>query len=191
MKAEFIKSAFFEKDYPNTELPEIAFVGRSNVGKSSMINALTNRKKLVKVSKKPGKTRAINFFNINNKIIFVDLPGYGYAKVSKKEQEKWKFIIETYLLKRTQLKCVVLIIDIRIGPTKDDMMMLEWLEAYSVDAIIVLTKSDKLSNNKIAKQKRDISIKLGVDEKKLVTFSSVTKRGRDELLQIIEEKAFS
>ncbi|KAA0259022.1 YihA family ribosome biogenesis GTP-binding protein [Deferribacter autotrophicus] len=191
MKAEFIKSAFFEKDYPDTELPEIAFVGRSNVGKSSMINTLTNRKKLVKVSQKPGKTRAINFFNINDKIIFVDLPGYGYAKVSKKEREKWKFIIETYLLKRKQLKCVVLIIDIRIGPTEYDMMMLEWLEAYSIDTVIALTKSDKLSNNKIAKQKREIAVKLGMDEDRFVIFSSITRRGRDELLQIIEEKAFS
>ncbi|MGA1861274.1 ribosome biogenesis GTP-binding protein YihA/YsxC [Deferribacter thermophilus] len=187
MKAEYIKSAVFEKDYPDTNLPEIAFVGRSNVGKSSMINTLVNRKNLVKVSQKPGKTRTINFFNINDEIIFVDLPGYGYAKVSKKEREQWKVMIETYLLKRAQLKGVVLIVDIRIGPTGDDKLMYDWLQAYGVPTVVVFTKCDKLSNNKIQAQLS--KIKKGSEEflNNYVLFSSITRRGKDELWQIIKE----
>ncbi|BAI81298.1 GTP-binding protein [Deferribacter desulfuricans SSM1] len=189
MKAEYIKSAVYEKDYPDTDLPEIAFVGRSNVGKSSMINTLVNRKKLVKVSQKPGKTRTINFFNINDELIFVDLPGYGYAKVSKKDRELWKVMIETYLTKRSQLKAVVLIIDIRVGPTNDDKLMYEWFMAYNVPTIVAFTKCDKLSNNKIQKQLAIIKKEFGDGLGDYVLFSSVTRRGKDELWGIIKEKA--
>ncbi len=187
MNADYLKSAYYPKDYPETDLPEIAFVGRSNVGKSSMINTLLGRKKLVKVSQKPGKTRSINWFTVEDKLLFVDLPGYGYAKVSKKDRQLWGQIIETYLKERTNLKACVLIYDIRRKPSEEDLNMLEWLKYYNILPLLVLTKADKLSNNQIAKQLKIISETANVDKKDFFIFSAVNKKGKDEVWNKIEE----
>lgn len=182
--SDFVTSAVKKEQYPITGLPEIAFVGRSNVGKSSIINALTNRKKLAKVSQTPGKTRLINFFVINNgEFHLVDLPGYGYAKVSKTEKASWGNTIETYLSNRSELKRVVLLVDSRHKPTADDIQMHEWIKFYGYDEVIIATKSDKLSNNELRKKEKDIreTLKL-TKEDTLYFFSSVNKKGRDELI---------
>ena len=181
--SEFIISAVKRPQYPVDNRVEIAFVGRSNVGKSSIINALTNRRKLAKVSQTPGKTRLINFFLINNDFYLVDLPGYGYAKVSKKEKESWGKTIETYLLNREPLKRVVLLVDSRHKPTADDIMMYEWIKHYGYDVIVVATKSDKLSNNELPKAKKLIKQTLNLQkDDKLYFFSSLNKKGKDELI---------
>ena len=142
--SEFVISAVKKFQYPIDNRAEIAFVGRSNVGKSSIINALTNRRHLAKIGKTPGKTRLINFFIINNDFHLVDLPGYGYAKVSKKEQESWGKIIETYLYGREELKKVVLLVDARHKPTADDITMYEWIKHYGYNVVVVATKKDKI-----------------------------------------------
>lgn len=182
--SDFVTSAVKKDQYPVTGLPEIAFVGRSNVGKSSIINALTNRRKLAKVSQTPGKTRLINFFEINNNELYlVDLPGYGYAKVSKIEKASWGNTIETYLSDREELKRVVLLVDSRHKPTADDIQMHEWIKFYGYDEVIIATKSDKLSNNELRKNEKVIrdTLKLGKEDK-LYFFSSVNKKGKDELI---------
>lgn len=182
-QSEFVISAVKREQYPIDGRAEIAFVGRSNVGKSSIINALTNRKKLAKVSQTPGKTRLINFFIINNDFHLVDLPGYGYAKVSKKEQQSWGKTIETYLYDRKELKRVVLLVDSRHKPTGDDIMMYDWIKHYGYDAVVVATKSDKLSNNELVKSKKIIRDTLKIaPEEQLYFFSSLNKRGKDELI---------
>ncbi|CDG02374.1 Putative Probable GTP-binding protein EngB [Clostridium chauvoei JF4335] len=165
-------------------MPEVAFVGRSNVGKSSIINALTNRKKLAKVSQTPGKTRLINFFMINSgEFYLVDLPGYGYAKVSKKEQESWGNTIETYLTGREQLKRVILLVDSRHKPTTQDIQMHEWIKHFGYEEIVVATKSDKLSNNDLRKSEKIIKETLKLDSNdKLYFFSSLNKKGKDQLI---------
>ena len=182
--SEFITSAVKREQYPETGLPEIAFVGRSNVGKSSIINALTNRRKLAKVSQTPGKTRLINFFLINNnEAHLVDLPGYGYAKVSKSEKSSWGNTIETYLNNRNELKRVVLLVDSRHKPTADDIQMHEWIKFYGYDEVIIATKSDKLSNNELRKSEKVIREALKLNkEDALYFFSSVNKKGKDELI---------
>ena len=185
MNAEFVKSAFFEKDYPESTLPEIAFVGRSNVGKSSMINSLLGRKKLVKVSGRPGKTRTLNFFNIDNEIMLVDLPGYGFAAVSKSERASWAKSIETYLTKRENLKACVLILDVRHKPSGEDLDMLEWFGETETNTLVVLTKTDKLSKNQIAKQLRIISEEIGIDKEHFFLYSSITGDGRDNVWEAI------
>ena len=182
--SDFVTSAVKKDQYPTTGLSEIAFVGRSNVGKSSIINALTNRRKLAKVSQTPGKTRLINFFIINNdEFYLVDLPGYGYAKVSKTEKASWGNTIETYLSSRNELKRVVLLVDSRHKPTADDIQMHEWIKFYGYDEVIIATKSDKLSNNELRKSEKIIrdTLKL-TKEEKLYFFSSVNKKGKDELV---------
>lgn len=182
--SDFVTSAVKKDQYPTTGLSEIAFVGRSNVGKSSIINALTNRRKLAKVSQTPGKTRLINFFTINNdEFYLVDLPGYGYAKVSKSEKASWGNIIETYLSGRSELKRVVLLVDSRHKPTADDIQMHEWIKFYGYDEVIIATKSDKLSNNELRKSEKVIrdTLKL-TKEDTLYFFSSVNKKGKDELV---------
>lgn len=182
--SDFVISAVKKEQYPVTGLPEIAFVGRSNVGKSSIINALTNRKKLAKVSQTPGKTRLINFFIINgDEFYLVDLPGYGYAKVSKTEKASWGKTIETYLNGRQELKRVVLLVDSRHKPTADDIQMHEWIKFYGYDEVVIATKSDKLSNNELRKSEKVIREALNLSkEDKLYFFSSVNKRGKDELI---------
>ena len=185
--SDFVISAVKRDQYPTTGLPEIAFVGRSNVGKSSIINALTNRRKLAKVSQTPGKTRLINFFIINNdQLYLVDLPGYGYAKVSKTEKASWGNTIETYLNVRNELKRVVLLVDSRHKPTADDIQMHEWIKFYGYDEVIIATKSDKLSNNELRKNEKVIrdTLKL-TKEDKLYFFSSVNKKGKDELIDTL------
>lgn len=182
-QSEFITSAVKPSQYPIDGRIEIAFVGRSNVGKSSIINALTNRRKLAKVSQTPGKTKLINFFLINNDFHLVDLPGYGYAKVSKVEKESWGKTIETYLCDREELKRVVLLVDSRHKPTADDKMMYDWIKHYGYDVIVVATKSDKLSNNGIVKSKKIIKETLGLDkDEKLYFYSSLNKKGSEELI---------
>ena len=154
-QAEFVKSAVYEKDYPmELNNMEFAFVGRSNVGKSSLINSITGRKKLAKTSKTPGRTQLINYFKVNNEFYIVDLPGYGYAKVSKKEKESWGKTIEMYLTDREELKRVILLVDSRHKPTADDIMMYEWIKHFDYDCIVIATKSDKLSNNELAKSRK-------------------------------------
>ena len=147
--AEFIKSIADTSQMPSDSFPQVAFAGRSNVGKSSLMNSLLNRKKLVQVSSTPGKTRLINFFLINNKFYFVDLPGYGYAKVSKQMYKSWQKLLENYLLQSKKLTGVVVLIDLRHLITEADLLLIEWLEHNKMPVIIAGTKSDKLSKNKI------------------------------------------
>lgn len=182
-QSEFITSAVKREQYPIDNRVEVAFVGRSNVGKSSIINSLTNRKKLAKVSQTPGKTRLVNFFLINNDFYLVDLPGYGYAKVSKAEKDSWGKTIELYLTGREQLKRVVLLVDSRHKPTDDDIMMIEWFKHFGYDVVVIGTKSDKLTRNELKKNEKVIrdTLKLGVEDK-LYFFSSLNKDGRDELI---------
>ena len=178
-KAEFIKSAVKPKDYPPPELPEVAFVGRSNVGKSSLINVIANRKALVRTSSTPGRTQLINFFDINGILTLVDLPGYGYAKAPPELRKQWGPMIETYLAKRENLRAVVLILDIRRIPSDGDLDMLGWLEHYDIPPIIVLTKCDKLSKTERAKQTALISTAIKRDKSMLLPFSALSRDGRD------------
>ncbi len=178
----FIISAVSPNQYPESDLPEIAFVGRSNVGKSSLINSLLRRKKLVKVSSNPGKTRTINFFTVNDEIMLVDLPGYGYAAVSKEEKIKWADMIETYLIKRINLKSVILLVDIRHKPTSDDEIMFDFIKHYNKSVIVIATKLDKISKNIILKNTILIKDTLGMDDNDIfIPYSSVNHIGRDLL----------
>lgn len=186
-QAEFIISAVKKNQYPQDNFKEIAFVGRSNVGKSSLINTLVNRRKLVKVSGSPGKTRLVNFFMINNKFYFVDLPGYGYAKVSKSEKDSWRNIIERYITDRKQLKAIVLLVDSRHKPTRDDITMYKWIEYYKYKILIVATKIDKVSKNELSKNLNIIRDTFDLESyHKILTFSSLKKQGKEELLNEIE-----
>jgi len=185
--AEFIKSAVTPSQYTDALLPEIAFVGRSNSGKSSLINALLNRKNLVKTSSNPGCTRLINFFLINDNLSFVDLPGYGYAKISKDIRKTWGKMIEDYLEKRVTLKAVVLIMDIRRLPSEDELSLIAWLSERGRPCIPVLTKADKLSGNGRVKYIKAASEVINMPIKDLVVFSSKTRAGRERLWEIINE----
>ncbi len=158
--AEFVKSAVWPPQYPPATLPEIAFVGRSNVGKSSLINTLVGRKNLAKTSNTPGRTQLINFFTINEKISFVDLPGYGFAKVSQSVKKNWGEMVETYLKERQSLALVIFILDIRRDPSEDDLSLRDWLEHYRIPYLYVLTKADKLSNNQSVSQRSKIELHL-------------------------------
>lgn len=192
-QAEFIKSAAKQKDYPPPGLPEVAFVGRSNVGKSSLINVLAGRKGLVRTSSTPGRTQLINFFDINAVLTLVDLPGYGYAKAPPELRKQWGPMIEAYLASRESLKAVVLILDIRRVPSDGDLQMLRWLEMYNIPPIIVVTKCDKLSKNEAAKQKSIIADAIKRDKGMLLPFSALSRDGRDgiwsEIRRILEIKA--
>lgn len=188
-QAEFIKSAVKPKDYPEIALPEVAFVGRSNVGKSSLINVLINRKSLVRTSSTPGRTQLINFFDVNGRLILVDLPGYGYAKAPPELRKQWQPMIETYLAKRENLRAVVLILDIRRTPADGDLQMLRWLDTYGIPPIIVLTKCDKLSKNEQARQAGVIAAAIGHSRDDLLPFSALSKAGREGVWQAITELA--
>lgn len=192
-QADFIKSAAKPKDYPPPGLPEVAFVGRSNVGKSSLINVLAGRKGLVRTSSTPGRTQLINFFDINGILTLVDLPGYGYAKAPPEVRKQWGPMIETYLASRESLKAVVLILDIRREPSDGDLQMLRWLEIYNIPPILVVTKCDKLSKNELAKQKAVIASAIKRDRDMLFPFSALSKEGRDgiwiEIGKILEIEA--
>lgn len=172
---------------PENTLPEIAFAGKSNVGKSSLINALLNRKSLARTSAKPGKTQTINFYNINEAMYLVDLPGYGYAKVSEQEKVQWGKLIERYLNGSKQLKAVFLLIDIRHDPSVNDKMMYEWIIAQGFEPIIIATKLDKLKRSQIQKHVKMVKEGLNLlPGTKVIPFSSETKQGRDELWEFVE-----
>lgn len=183
--AEFITSATKPSQYPTTTMPEVAFAGRSNVGKSSLINTLVNRKGLVKTSSTPGRTQLINFFAINQRIGFVDLPGYGYAKVPASVKKTWGPMVETYLSTRRALKGVVVIMDIRRTPRQEELNLLSWLHHYSITGIFVLTKTDKLSKNKQAQKHDLIAQVLERNKNDLILFSAKSRRGRDALWNAI------
>ncbi len=183
--AEFVTSATKPSEYPPAQLPEIAFAGRSNVGKSSLINTLVNRKRLVKTSSTPGRTQLINFFDINRQMGFVDLPGYGYAKVPLSVRKKWGPMIETYLSGRETLRGVVVIMDIRRTPRQEELNLLGWLGHYSINGMVVLTKTDKLSKNRVSQQHSHIARALEMDKKDIILFSAKSRRGRDALWQAI------
>ncbi|MCK5311922.1 MAG: YihA family ribosome biogenesis GTP-binding protein [Desulfobacteraceae bacterium] len=185
--AEFIKSAVKPSQYTEPDYPEIAFAGRSNVGKSSLINTLVNRKKLVKTSSKPGMTQLINFFVINGDTSFVDLPGYGYAKVSKKIRQTWGKMIEIYLSTRQNLMGLVLLIDIRRGPEKEELELINWLIASKIETIIVFTKADKLSKPKQQKALAPALKALNLEKQDIILFSAKSKLGKDQLLNTIED----
>jgi GTP-binding protein len=184
--AEFETSATQPRHYPVGNLPEIAFAGRSNVGKSSLINCLVQRKKLVRTSRTPGLTRLINFFKINGGVYFVDLPGYGFAKVPEKVRAQWKPMVETYLLGRNTLRGVVLIMDARHLPTPDDLQLWAWLQDRRIAAIPVLTKVDKNAQSKRSSLLKAAAQALTILPERLVIFSSVTGSGRLELMERIE-----
>lgn len=173
---------------PDNQLPEIAFAGKSNVGKSSLINALMNRKSLARTSAQPGKTQTINFYNINDELYFVDLPGYGYAKVSQQEKEKWGKMIEKYLHRSKVLQAVFLLVDIRHEPSANDRQMYEWILANGYHPIVVATKLDKINRSQIAKQVKLVKQGLGVDKDTIVIpFSAETKQGREEIYDLIDQ----
>ncbi len=186
LSAEFVTSATKPSQYPPEGLPEIAFAGRSNVGKSSLINVLVNRKRLVKTSSTPGRTQLVNFFDINDHITFVDLPGYGYAKVPVSVRKKWGPMIETYLSGRNTLKGVVVILDIRRTPREEEHNLIAWLEHYAIASILVLTKADKLSKTKLAKQRAVVARSLALDSNDLILFSAKSRQGREDVWQAIE-----
>ena len=179
---DIIISAVSKEQYPETGLKEVALSGRSNVGKSSFINAICGRKGVARISSKPGKTITLNFYNADNKFVFVDVPGYGYAKQSKTEREKWGAMIEGYLTKRESLSCVVQLVDLRHPPTQDDIMMYDFLKYYELPVIVVATKSDKVPRTKIQKHinviKRDLEME---SEDQIIPFSSVDKQKVPEI----------
>ena len=185
--AEFVTSAVKPSQYPPAVLPEIAFAGRSNVGKSSLINTLVNRKRLVKTSSTPGRTQLINFFNINQKFSFVDIPGYGYAKVPASVKKKWGPMIETYITTRKTLKGVVLIMDLRRTPGPEEMNMLDWLNHHGIPSVPVLTKSDKLSKTRQQKQLKEISNTLSADKDNFILFSAKSRQGKDEVWDAVKK----
>ena len=172
---------------PDNQLPEIAFAGKSNVGKSSLINALMNRKSYARISATPGKTQTINFYNINEELYLVDLPGYGYAKVSEQEKAKWGKLIERYLHGSAQLKAVFLLIDIRHDPSANDKMMYDWIVAQGYNPIIIATKLDKIKRSQVDKHLKAVRQGLNlVRGTKVLPFSSVTKQGKDEIWAFVE-----
>lgn len=185
--AEFIKSATRPEHYPEGDLPEIAFAGRSNVGKSSLINALVNRKALVRTSSTPGRTQLINFFNVNDAFTLVDLPGYGFAKVPLEVKRQWGPMMQTYLSSRENLRGVVLIIDIRRTPKDEDLQLLEWLRTFGVPPILVVTKCDKVSRSQRERHISAIAKELGVARGEIAAFSALSKEGGEGIWQRIEQ----
>jgi GTP-binding protein len=175
------RAAYKPQDFPRDDRPQYAFVGRSNVGKSSLINALVGKKNLARVSQTPGKTQAIHFYLLNEKIYLVDLPGYGYAKVSKSMIQEWGDLIRGYLDGSQTLELLFLLLDARRVPSGQDVQMVEWLEAAGVAWVPVLTKTDKLSKNELAKQKSVIARELGVEQERLIGFSKMTKDGVERI----------
>ena len=173
---------------PDNDKPEIAFAGKSNVGKSSLINALMNRKSLARTSSQPGKTQTINFYNINDELYYVDLPGYGYASVSKEVKAKWGKLIERYLRNSKQLQCVFLLVDIRHAPSTNDVEMYEWILANGFYPIIIATKLDKIKRSQVQKNVKIIKEKLNVEPGTIIIpFSAQTQQGRDEIWDIIDQ----
>lgn len=184
-RAEFLKSVYPGDDYPPGRYPEVAFAGRSNVGKSSLINTLVNSKGLARISSSPGKTQSINFYLVNGSLCLVDLPGYGYAKVPQQVRKRWSPLIEDYCQNRKNLRGVVVIIDARIDPTPLDLSLIQWLRDLSLPALIAMTKSDKLSKNKLAQTVRQTAETLSIEPEEIVPFSARTGEGKRELWQKI------
>jgi GTP-binding protein len=182
--AEFLKSAFKEEDWPSDRQPEIAFLGRSNVGKSSLINSLLGVRGLARTSSTPGRTQSLNFFSINDSFRFVDLPGFGYAKVPRELKSTWGEMVTSYLANRRQLVLSIHIVDSRHEPTNQDLQLHEWLDYGNKPQLIVATKSDKLSNNELRKSLEHIARVLTID--KVMAYSAKTSRGRDELWRAIK-----
>ena len=189
---KFFRSAATPKDFPNNPIPQIAFAGRSNVGKSSIINCLLNRKDIARVSATPGKTAHVNLFDIDGKLYFADLPGYGFAKVSDAEKERWGVLIETYFstcgIKQDVIKLGVSIVDIRHTPTEDDIGMVTYFKHYAIPFVVVANKCDKLSKSAIEPAAAHICETLGIEREDLVVFSAEKRIGKDELLQRIFER---
>lgn len=186
-KAELAATAVKPNQYPADDMPEVAFAGRSNVGKSSLINLLLNRKNLARVSGSPGKTRTINFYEINDSFRIVDLPGYGYAKVAKNVTDNWGAMMETYLSGREGLRKVIQLVDIRHEPTAQDVQMYEWLRYYGLSGVVAATKADKVSRNAMAKNLAVIRRTLGLSAEDVVIPVSALKRtGTDELLELLD-----
>ena len=183
--AEFLKSAFKEVDWPDDAKPEIAFLGRSNVGKSSLMNSLLGVRGLARTSSTPGRTRALNFFLINEEFRFVDLPGYGYARASKQMKAEWGAAATDYLAKREQLVLSIHLVDSRHEPSNQDLQLHEWLKHHGKPHLIVATKSDKLSNNEL--RKNIDRVRRSLDTDRIVVYSAITKRGRDEVWSAIEK----
>lgn len=187
-KAEMVITAGMTSQFPQHDMPEIAFAGKSNVGKSSLLNAMLNRRALARTSSQPGKTQTINFYSVQDTFMFVDLPGYGYAKVSKSERERWGKLIEGYLEKREQLQKIILLIDIRHEVGSNDKMMYDWIKHYHNEVVVVATKLDKIKRSQVQKQLSVIRKGLGLSgTDKLIAFSSETKQGKEELWKVIEE----
>lgn len=184
--AEFVTSAVKPSQYPAPDYPEIAFAGRSNVGKSSLINKLVNRRRLVKTSNTPGRTQLINFFIINNRLSMVDLPGYGYAKVPKAVKKKWGPMIEKYLAERPCLQAVVLLMDLRRTPKVEEFNLIDWLRHYGIPMILVMTKADKLSKTKQIKQRQLAAQALGLVNDDLLLFSAKSGLGKEALWHQID-----
>jgi len=172
---------------PESNLPEVAFAGRSNVGKSSLLNSLVRRKSFARVSRTPGRTREINFFRVNNGFVLVDLPGYGYARVSKQQKSDWKPLMESYLRRTTQLRGIVLLLDIRREPSEDDRAMLDFLAETEVPTIVALTKTDKLSKGAARQRVTELAETLRLPNEQLIPFSAHTGEGRIELLEAITD----
>jgi len=185
--AEFVTSADDPRQYPPPNRPEIAFAGRSNVGKSSLINTLVERNNLVRTSKEPGRTRRINFYDVNDELYLVDLPGYGYARVSKRERASWGEIIDTYLQVRRNLELLVCIMDLRRGIEADDQRLIEAAPHFGLHPIVVLTKADKLGESERNRRLREIADQYGADPEEFVVFSSTERMGKRELWRRIEE----
>ena len=178
--ARFVKSTTRPDDFPRDQRPEIAFCGRSNIGKSSLLNTLTNSQRLARTSASPGRTQTINFFLINERMYFVDLPGYGYAKVPRIVKEKWGKMIENYLRGRQQLKLTLMLVDSRMSPTESDIMMKQWLDHYRIPNVVVLTKTDKISRGQLNRALDQSAQTLNTKE--IIAFSAVTGAGKEQLL---------
>ncbi len=187
IKAEFLKSAGASVDLPKSPLPQVAFAGRSNVGKSSLINCLVERKDLAKTSSVPGKTRLINFFSVNDAFVLVDLPGYGYARVSKEMRQTWRPMVEEYFLTSRTIKAAVIIIDIRRGPEQEEIDLAGWLAGRAIRTLFVATKADKEKRSVLGARVRDSARVLGVSPDEFILFSAKTRAGRDLLWKRIRE----
>ncbi len=188
----FEKSILNIKDRPSTNLPEVAFVGRSNVGKSSLINCLVNRRHFAKVSKKPGKTRTINYFNIDDQFYLVDLPGYGFARVARSERKKWQHAIEPYLKENPFMKKVYVLIDAKVGPKENDLQLIQWLQHEGIPFEIIATKADQISRGKLKIQEQAIRQKLNLPANvPILFFSAKTRMGRIELIKSLQSTLFS